>query len=408
MKKHLSYFLMPIGLIVSFIWYRIFAAQLMSFHIDHEPILLYTKEYLLDHFLAFGGVSELFARFIMQFYIHPWLGAITLALVTVFLVHTAYKVSASLPVSLLLGVAAMAYITLSHGPLFLIIGAIIVLRSLKEQENTKKPTLQWLLRFIAFPVLLWLTGSWAWLYLLAVILRESVSKNKSYHLTLYLIAFSVATALIAYRFIWTLSFDKLVWGSFGTSPIEIVFLILTLITLLYSKFIKNEHKIASYFLYASSFLLLLYCSLTILNDPQQRTERWRQYIKTEQYAKLIIDADQHSPQDRIQTLYLNYALAQKGLLLDKMFSFPQSYGTEGLLPNPHRGITTRNIDEFWFIGHFYYKIGYIDKAHRIACDELVFSGLTPDYTKLMIDCLLANGHTNAAEKYMYQLEHTLF
>jgi hypothetical protein len=155
-------------------------------------------------------------------------------------------------------------------------------------------------------------------------------------------------------------------------------------------------------------LILLYSGFSILKDPQERTERWRQYIKNEQFAKLIKTADQHVPQDRIQTLYLNYALAKKGLLLDKMFNFPQSYGTEGLLPNPHRGITTRNIDEFWFIGHFYYEIGYIDKAHRIACDELVFSGLTPGYTKLMIDCLLADGHTNAAEKYIYQLEHTLF
>ncbi|MEA2077959.1 MAG: DUF6057 family protein, partial [Candidatus Marinimicrobia bacterium] len=65
-------------------------------------------------------------------------------------------------------------------------------------------------------------------------------------------------------------------------------------------------------------------------------------------------------------------------------------------------------NEFWFIGHYYYEIGYIDKAHRIAVDELVFNGVTPSYTKLMVNCLMADGHINAAEKYLNLLKKTLF
>ncbi len=403
----------PIGIIatlVSFFWFRIFAAHLISFQLDHEPVLLYTREYLLDHFLSFGGISDLFSRFLMQFYISPWLGAGALTIMTISLLYRAYKISNGKgELILLLWMISLAFITIVEGSIVIIVALTIVLRTIDDQEKTTNPKLLWLFRFIALPLLIWVTGSWAWLYLITVILRDNTSNRKSSLLTILYVIYAAILAFIAYRFIWTISVEKLFIGMFPFDTlIGIVLFVLSVVTLLSSFFSEPKHKSFRYSIYAIALTIFILTTIFNISNPQRVAERWRNYIKNGVYEKVIRNAKKNAPEDRIQTLYLNYALAKEDRLLDEMFTFPQVYGPKGLLPNPNRGFTTRNINEFWFIGHFYYEIGYIDKAHRIACDELIFNGVTPSYIKLMIKCLLADGHAQAASKYVYQLEHTLF
>ncbi|MEA2077216.1 MAG: DUF6057 family protein, partial [Candidatus Marinimicrobia bacterium] len=386
--------------IVSFFWFKICASHLISFQIDHEPVLLYTREYLLEHFLAYGGVSELFARFIMQFYVNPWLGAAVLALMTVVFISRAFTISEGKgAISILLWIVVLAFITIAEGALVGIIAFSIVLKTIGDQETLARSnrTLWWY-RFVALPLLILFTGSWAWLYVVVIIFRDSFGERKFTGITHFYILYAAILAIVAHRVIWPTSLEALLLGSFPTDSFwGIALFIVAIATMLYSALPKKEYPVLTYFLSFAALTLFVVITIVNYNDQQRISERWRTHIKTGQYTKLIHEAEKKAPQDRIQTLYLNYALAKENRLLDDMFTFSQSYGSEGLLPNPHRGITTRNVNEFWFIGHYYYEIGYIDKAHRIAVDELVFNGVTPSYTKLMVKCLMADGHINAAE-----------
>jgi Family of unknown function (DUF6057) len=404
----------PIGLfaaIISFFWFRICAGHLITFQLDHEPVFLYTREYLLEHFLSFGGLSELFSRFLMQFYITPWLGAAALTLLIVSLLHRAYALSeGKTAITLLLGVLALAFITIVEGSLVVIVVLSLILKIINDQEKLAQSNKAlWWYRMLALPLLIWIAGSWAWLYLIVVLLRDTIGNKKFSFFSIVFILYAGILAFIAYRFIWAMPLKTLLLGMFPfDSIIGVLLFSWAALVLLSSLMPRSENHKLSYPAY--TVVLILFILITVLNltNPMRVTERWRGYIKDGSYQQVIKEAERKAPKDRIQTLYLNFALAKERRLLDDMFSFPQSYGPEGLLPNPHRGVTTRNINEFWFIGHFYYETGYIDKAHRIAVDELVFNGVTPSYTKLMVKCLMAGGHPQAAKKYLTLLDHTLF
>ncbi len=397
--------------IVSFFWFRLCAAHLISFQLDHEPVLLYTREYLLEHFLSYGGVAELFAQFIAQFYVNPWLGALVLALITSTFISRAFSVSKGKGApGILLWILSLAFITLTDGALVHIVAFSIVFRTIDDQNTLARSTKTlWWYRFVALPLLIWVAGSWAWLYVIMIIFRDIFSQRTFTATTHFYIAYAAIFGLIVQRFIWAMPIKTMLFGGLPFNTIwGIALFIIGIGAMLYSYLPKKEYHSLTYIHSLVSLVLFIAISIVNLNDNGRVTERWRNYVKKDNYDNLISEAQKRAPSDRIQTLYLNYALAKEDRLLNDMFAFPQSYGPEGLLPNPHRGVTTRNINEFWFIGLFYYEIGYIDKAHRIAVDELVFNGVTPSYTKLMIKCLLADGHTEAAKKYLTLLDHTLF
>ena len=397
--------------IISFFWFRICTGHLISFKFDHEPVLLYTKEYLFEHLSTYGGVSELFAQFISQFYVNPWLGALALTLVIMTLLTRSFSLNKNNAApGILLWILSLGLYSISNGALIHIIALNMILSAVSDQETMKKKNDSlWLQRFVILPFLIWAAGSWAWVYVIMVIFRDAFGKRKFSGILHFFIGYAAVLGLIAQRFIWHMTIKGMLFGGLPFDSIwGIAFFLVALSVFLFDRLPEKISSSLNGFFAVAALALFVTLSIINLNDTERRTEHWRQYIKNNNYAKILKEAEKKDPQNRIQTLYVNYALAKEGRLLDEMFAFPQSYGPDGLLPNPHRGKTIRNINEFWFIGQFYYEIGYIDKVHRIAVDELVFSGVTPSYTKLMIKCLLADGHVQAAEKYLNLLEHTLF
>ena len=397
--------------IISFFWFRLCNAHLITFRFDHEPVLLYTKEYLLEHVASYGGSAELFAQFVSQFFIDPWLGSLALALVIMTLVYRSFSLSGkNAGLGILLWILSLAFFSLTKGALVHIVALNMILSAIDDQEVLKKNSKGlWWDRFVSLPILILLAGSWAWLYVVMIVFRDAFGIRKFSGILHVFIGYAAVLGLIAQRLIWPMTINDML---FGTLPFDsiwgIAFFILTIGVFLFDRLPKKDHIGLETFTAFAALILFVAVTVMNLNDNERISERWRVYIKKGNYGKIIKEAERKDPADRIQTLYLNYALANENRLLDDMFAFPQNYGPDGLLPNPHRGKTTRNINEFWFIGQFYYNIGYIDKAHRIAVDELVFSGVTPEYTKLMVRCLLADGHTQAAKKYLILLKHTLF
>jgi|GEM_PF-4161246 len=411
MKKQNGHVLGFFIFIISFFWIKFCTSYLISFKLDHEPVLLYTRDYLLDHFSSYGGVAELFAQFISQFYVNPWLGALALTLVFMAIVNRSFSLARKNPATgVLLWVLSLALFSFSKNGLVHVIALNMVLSAIDDQEIKKKNAKGlWFERFLTLPILILAAGSWAWIYVLMIVFRDAFGERKFSGTLHFFIGYAAILGLIAQRIIWPMTIKYML---FGTLPFDtiwgIAFLIMSVAALLVDRLPRKEYPSLTAFCAFATFTLLITITIMNINNTDRRDERWRNHIKNETFGKIIKEAERNDPETRIQSLYVNYALAKENRLLDDMFAFPQNFGPDGLLPNPHRGKTTRNINEFWFIGQFYYDIGYIDKAHRIAVDELVFSGVTPTYTKLMVKCLLADGHVNAATKYLNLLNKTLF
>jgi hypothetical protein len=60
--------------IAVFIWLQHYL-EFHFYYVEQLQLFLYSKHFLSELFFSFGGLSELIARWLLQFYIHPKVGA---------------------------------------------------------------------------------------------------------------------------------------------------------------------------------------------------------------------------------------------------------------------------------------------------------------------------------------------
>ena len=121
---------------------------------------------------------------------------------------------------------------------------------------------------------------------------------------------------------------------------------------------------------------------------------WDGVIKTQETCQLS---------NLIAEYYYNLALAEKGLLCERMFFGRQDFRTRSLIIPWDSQAGINNI----FRGvYFFYAIGMINEAHRWAFESMVMQGYRPENIKLLIKTNLINGHYKIAEKYINVLKKT--
>lgn len=118
----------------------------------------------------------------------------------------------------------------------------------------------------------------------------------------------------------------------------------------------------------------------------------------------VIRLNEKEPSMNMLTNYLNnIALAEKGVLCDQLFRFPQSPdGRTLFLPWELTGEVLRKG------GYFYYSLGMTNEAARWAYEYMVMRGLTPEGLKLLIKTELINENYELAAKYNAILRSSLF
>jgi hypothetical protein len=97
--------------------------------------------------------------------------------------------------------------------------------------------------------------------------------------------------------------------------------------------------------------------------------------------------------------YRNIALSRKGLLLDKMFTYPYSF-EEYRFPS----ITSTTMSAY----SIYYHYGRLNFSYRWAMEYITKRGLSAGHLKYMAKVATFNGETELAEKYFETLKQTLF
>lgn len=133
--------------------------------------------------------------------------------------------------------------------------------------------------------------------------------------------------------------------------------------------------------------------------------------KQRQWDALLEKAKGNSFGDFRLQFMTNFALHQKGRLLDEMFAYPQVWGTRGLIFNfsgtqmdpaeDDTGVAMYNSDLF-------YEMGHVNAAFRHAYNSMTVRDETYDTLARMAQCSIVNGNYETAEKYLNILETTLF
>jgi hypothetical protein len=129
------------------------------------------------------------------------------------------------------------------------------------------------------------------------------------------------------------------------------------------------------------------------------------HCRMQNWDEVVEMAKKKSPTVPVTVSCLNLALYQTGQLPDKMFDYFQN-GPEGLLPTFQRDFMIPTV-----AGEPYYYLGFVNTAQRFAFEAME---AMPDYQKSvrsikrLAETNLINGYYEAASKYLYLLENTLF
>jgi hypothetical protein len=411
----LLFFLVTAGY---FFWF----AGYIFFYQEKLSLFLVSGEFLRENLSQPGGFLQYLATFLTAFYHFEILGSGILSLVLLLVVWFSALIGKEITgktvyfLPFLVG-AGLAFLHSNYQ--FQLVNSLGILLQLVwffAAIRFFRGKWTWV-PVLLVPVWYFLTGGFAWLFLLmfSLFLVTGLGKNCWLQLGVLLLVaylsffisgeflfYETKKALLQYPFsdlrsgMQTREFALLA-GLVGLFPL------LFKINIHPPKTIESGKVNVAQF---SPFLIIL----VLAGALSQRTDRKNShYFHVEKlfYARKfdeIIAFNHAFPTTNKLTLFLNnIALAETGQLTERLFEFPQSADSETLF------LKWETVGEVLRRGgHFYYTVGLVNEAQRWAYEYMVMSGYTPEGLKMLIKTELINGNYKVAAKYIEILSQSLF
>ena len=126
-----------------------------------------------------------------------------------------------------------------------------------------------------------------------------------------------------------------------------------------------------------------------------KENRWLDVLKSvEQYPEIV---------NPLVSYHTNLSLQQSGILLDRMFAYPQTLGTVGLL-----------MDYEWCTSwpeeasNVFWKLGFLSESQHWAHEAFEYKGHTPHLLKQLGMIYMLKGNNEAASRYLVNLRSVPF
>lgn len=364
-----------VGIGVFLFWY-VGYPHALSYQEQYQ-LFLWTSDYFVERVSLPGGFADWLGEFIVQFYYVEWLGALLLALLFValqrltarLLTHGAHgdcPLSARshmgtvpvclslLPVVLLLWLMGDINVLLSL-PVAIVLALALACIRLSKQFS-------WI-DILVLPIAYWLIGPAIWIYIVIRVVQMGWKH-------LWSAGWLVAVQLVCY--VWLLPqwpLQQVMTGlSYYRIPLQFP---------QWSGYDKDMYEL-------------------IRMDYLVRNERWDEIVKR---------AGEYQVQTPFWSNCVNLALAEKRLLADRMFDFYQS-GEDALIMPRTRDLTSMlpSAEAFW-------RLGMVNSAQRYMFDtqeSILNAKKSGRCTKRIAECMIVNGHYQAAAKQLNLLKKSLF
>ena len=349
-----------VGIGVFLFWYVAYPHALS--YQEQYQLFLWTGDYFVERISLPGGFAEWLGEFIVQFYYVEWLGALSLALlfvtmqrlVSLLLPKGAWRLLSVVPVALLLWLMGDINVLLSLPVAIVLALALACIRMSKQ--------LSWI-DILILPIAYWLIGPAVWIYIVVRILQLGWKH-------LWSAGWLVAVQLMVYAWLlpqWPL--QQVMTGlSYYRIPLQYP---------QWSGYDKEMYEL-------------------IRMDYLVRNERWDEIVKR---------AGEYEVKTPFWSNCVNLALAEKRLLADRMFDFYQS-GEDALIMPRTRDLTSMlpSAEAFW-------RLGMVNSAQRYMFDtqeSILNAKKSGRCTKRIAECMIVNGHYQAAAKQLDLLKKSLF
>ena len=459
-NSKLETFLLPAiyGLCIFLFFWKYFPYHL-HYH-EQFQLFLFTKNYFVETCSHPGGFCNYTGRFITQFYISSFVGALLVsclltgiqqlfhAIIRQFRKHSAVLFLSFLP-SLYYWYLFCDEDSQTGGIIALLLTLTVTLAGLRFR-NTARARRIYL--FASIPILYWFAGGTVIVTVILLIMYEWRSLRHSkpetqtaklstklnpnpIFLTLSALCLASSLPFIAKFFLKQFMLIRYWWGVdyihfVNFSPFKITYLWILIILIVAGILFlpdrktrtakpsinlnskptpRNVTSMIQLFSYSVILLLSIYFIILKSAYPQnlwkEEVMAYDYHCRMQNWDKVIEMADRKSPTVPITVTCLNLALYQTGQLPNKMFEYFQN-GTEGLLPTFQRDFMIPMVG-----GEPYWHLGFVNTAQRFAFEAME---AFPDYQK-SVRCIkrlaetnLLNGYYEIASKYLHILENTLF
>ena len=411
-KKYWKHIISAIFFAAAFLFWRFGYACAFSYH-EQFQMFLFTKSYFLERMSLPGGLADYISEFLVQFYYFPLFGAIIVSALLLGVQLITYKIIKTLgdkDTAYILSFVPVMFVWHYMGNESVLLSFVVaVLASLGFNfgyVNIKNNIIKMAYSTAGVALFYYLFGAIAFASVLFIIGYNFRQKNSIVY-SVAAVLCSVFTAVICYK-LSSYQLHRFFLGiNYFRFPTEIPMMqifIMFLIGILgiikckstkYSPILMTVcWLIPGGFYMATGFNVIHYTAMEY--DYLVRIGNWDKIIAMSENKKVL------SPQN---VSCINLALAEKGVLGDRMFDYPQN-GKQGLMPD--------FVRDFFLplsSAEIYLRLGMLNTSMRLFFEA---QEAIPNYrksgriTKRLAELNILNEDYEVARKYLDMLANTLF
>ena len=396
--------------------------EFMYYYRESQQLFFLDWGYLSDLLMQFGGVGIFLSQFLVQFFIHPFVGAITTALLAAgsawMFWLTVRKISdrlVLLPLTMLPALVQVVYLTAAYHHYDGLVALFIVAATLWGYTLIDKGDFR--VRLAAGAaitlVLYLLIGSVGMLFAVCALLFDAALRREKWYLSALYVAVVCVTGsflvargeIIDYDFAYTPRFyyefyvelTPLLWMSWGAAVAMMV------VSILANYVPKNR------WIEGALFAILCFAVAGWYVQRQKKSIVPGVYTYMQLYDYMVRedwDSILKTPnvnfRDPLSANMVNFALSKKGELLDKLFLYPQ-VNMSSLL-NEQFGTF---VEEHSVYSEIYYHLGIVSQTLELSLAAMAgtYPG-TPLLLQQFIRSRIVMGDYDLAGKMVYRLENT--
>jgi hypothetical protein len=402
--------------VVSLVYFLILGRGLFIFH-ENNILFIYSAEYFRSFTEIPGGLLDYAGNFLIQFCFDPYYGTVIFTVVTITAFLLFRKLIRTFADSnfnnLLAAIPAFSLLLLQSGYDFQLRTELGILFSVGLFLSARKINPSWI-TILLFPPLFYLTGSCSFIYAGLIIINSIISLRGKQRI-LYLLVQITSVILTCFLFREVLFLqppDKiLVYPLFqnGTLKMTMLYVLFSLYVVLLPVSVKALSELHLKDLVVrvaepSGIIAVAVISVFILIDTYDpvlaNVMKFERMVSGQDWEGIIREHEKIRSTNVVEQYYYNLALAEKGILCDRMFFGRQSFGSMALT-------LVRNDEQSYRAMYFYYMIGLSEEAHHLAFEQMVQHGYRPENIKMLIKTELINGNFKPAGRYIEVLKRTL-
>lgn len=423
-KTLITIFFWFVVIIISFVIHQIFY-EYHFFYLEQFYLFLFDSEFVKECLLNIGGFADVVSRFLQQFFIQPYMGAIIisvlLGLIGVLMNKILLKINESVDLIALplLTMASIAFLHFDHNYLLSgTIALIVFLLFFNFYLNIKKQLVKTVFCTLTVIFLYLAVGSTAVLFIISVILLEVFQNPKqSYYLSIPLIATLIMIVLsgtLGWTGEWIRAYTPSMYYSLQLDAPMIVYLpwLIMLASICVSCLLSKynlKYSISKFRILNLIIQIIVVVGFVIIMTPQfgelqsLKYKKLHYYTQTKQWEK-VIEESKLSIDNYLYNCYLNIALAETGHLGNDYFRFDQK-GVQGIVLQWDRSLVSSLV-----MSDLHFALRNPAEAQRVSFEaNIIIAGKGSAHLyKKLVQTNLVFGNYAVAEKYISLLEKTLF